>query len=347
MSIVSDKEWYDLPYPAAAARLVEMRTELRQKNLHDTEEPAARVARDARPGRSAHDSHERRNLQRSALPAHGERRRPLRPQRAPRRDRAGCRQPAEPESAHGEPRAPDAHDVPARRDRERARRRMDPVPGARLVRAQEGRREPHARYPDRGRRFVARASDARPGHARRHAQGARTRRGRRRTRTKTRTGGMARRCTAARPPSRRRCASAATGSSWSARAAVSASIAVTGSEITGFTENSWVGLSLLHGLFALEHNAICDMLRRHNAQWDDERLFQQARLVNAALLAKIHTVEWTTGDPAESDHAGRAAHQLAGRARRSAEGLHRPQRQRAARRYSGVADGSLRARRIR
>ena len=69
---------------------------------------------------------------------------------------------------------------------------------------------------------------------------------------------------------------------------------VTGREITGFTENGWVGLSLLHGLFALEHNAICDHLKKHNTKWDDERLFQQARLVNAALLAKIHTVEWST-----------------------------------------------------
>ncbi len=69
---------------------------------------------------------------------------------------------------------------------------------------------------------------------------------------------------------------------------------VTGKEITGFTENGWVGLSLLHGLFALEHNAVCDALKKHNPLWDDERLFQQARLVNAALLAKIHTVEWST-----------------------------------------------------
>jgi Animal haem peroxidase len=69
---------------------------------------------------------------------------------------------------------------------------------------------------------------------------------------------------------------------------------VTGKEITGFTENGWVGLSLLHALFALEHNAICDQLKKHNPLWDDERLFQQARLVNAALLAKIHTVEWST-----------------------------------------------------
>jgi hypothetical protein len=69
---------------------------------------------------------------------------------------------------------------------------------------------------------------------------------------------------------------------------------VTGREITGFTENGWVGLSLLHAIFALEHNAICDHLKRHNTKWDDERLFQQARLVNSALLAKIHTVEWST-----------------------------------------------------
>jgi hypothetical protein len=67
----------------------------------------------------------------------------------------------------------------------------------------------------------------------------------------------------------------------------------TGLEITGMTDNGWVGLSLLHGLFALEHNAICDRLRREFPAWDDERLFQQARLVASALLAKIHTVEWT------------------------------------------------------
>ena len=67
----------------------------------------------------------------------------------------------------------------------------------------------------------------------------------------------------------------------------------TGLEITGFTENAWIGLSLLHGIFAMEHNAICAMLKRHNPSWDDERLFQQARLVNSALLAKIHTIEWT------------------------------------------------------
>ena len=67
----------------------------------------------------------------------------------------------------------------------------------------------------------------------------------------------------------------------------------TGLEVTGMTENGWVGLSLLHGLFALEHNAICDRLKHDFPAWDDQRLFQQARLINAALMAKIHTVEWT------------------------------------------------------
>ena len=85
---------------------------------------------------------------------------------------------------------------------------------------------------------------------------------------------------------------------------------VTGREITGFTENGWVGLSLLHALFALEHNAICDQLKRHNPTWDDERLFQQARLVNAALLAKIHTVEWSTAILPARDHHRRPANEL-------------------------------------
>jgi len=69
--------------------------------------------------------------------------------------------------------------------------------------------------------------------------------------------------------------------------------AATGLELTGLTENSWVALSLLHGLFALEHNSICDRLAREFPTWDDQRLFRHARLVNAALMAKIHTVEWT------------------------------------------------------
>ena len=68
-----------------------------------------------------------------------------------------------------------------------------------------------------------------------------------------------------------------------------------GVDLTGFSDNYWVGLSLLHTLFVKEHNAICDHLKGSYPTWDDERLFLTARLVNSALMAKIHTVEWTPG----------------------------------------------------
>jgi hypothetical protein len=55
----------------------------------------------------------------------------------------------------------------------------------------------------------------------------------------------------------------------------------------------WLGLSMMQTLFTLEHNAICDRLRAEYPSWDDDDLFSRARLVNAALIAKIHTVEWT------------------------------------------------------
>ena len=55
----------------------------------------------------------------------------------------------------------------------------------------------------------------------------------------------------------------------------------------------WIGLAMLQALFTLEHNSVCDMLRAHYPHWNDEQLFQRGRLIIAALIAKIHTVEWT------------------------------------------------------
>src|SRR6266851_4820414 len=66
-----------------------------------------------------------------------------------------------------------------------------------------------------------------------------------------------------------------------------------GFEITGFNESWWLGLSGLHTLFAREHNLLCDELRTHYQDWSDERIYQTARLIVSALIAKIHTVEWT------------------------------------------------------
>jgi hypothetical protein len=68
----------------------------------------------------------------------------------------------------------------------------------------------------------------------------------------------------------------------------------------GSAANLWLGSLVLGLLFALEHNAICDELRRQDGRRrTDEELFQIARLVNGALIAKIHTLDWT---PAVLDH---------------------------------------------
>ncbi len=68
---------------------------------------------------------------------------------------------------------------------------------------------------------------------------------------------------------------------------------VGGSDLVGASNGWWLGLGLLHTLFMLEHNAICDHLAGSYPVWTDQQLFDTARLVNAALMAKIHTLEWT------------------------------------------------------
>lgn len=67
-----------------------------------------------------------------------------------------------------------------------------------------------------------------------------------------------------------------------------------GIDLTGFNDNYWLGLCMFHTIFTREHNAICDHLKENApGEWTDERLFDVARLVNSAVMAKIHTVEWT------------------------------------------------------
>ncbi|KAK9070605.1 hypothetical protein SSX86_011007 [Deinandra increscens subsp. villosa] len=66
-----------------------------------------------------------------------------------------------------------------------------------------------------------------------------------------------------------------------------------GIPISGDVRNCWAGFSLLQALFVKEHNLICDMLKEHYPEFDDEKLYQHARLITSAMIAKIHTIDWT------------------------------------------------------
>ncbi|CAL9137341.1 unnamed protein product [Musa textilis] len=73
-----------------------------------------------------------------------------------------------------------------------------------------------------------------------------------------------------------------------------------GIAISGDVRNSWAGVSTLQALFVKEHNAVCDALKASNAflqeenpDLNDEELFRYARLVTSAVIAKIHTIDWT------------------------------------------------------
>ncbi len=67
----------------------------------------------------------------------------------------------------------------------------------------------------------------------------------------------------------------------------------TGQPLTGFTENWWLGLQMFHELFVREHNTIAETLKAAYPNWTDDELFNKARMINAAIMAKIHTVDWT------------------------------------------------------
>lgn len=88
-----------------------------------------------------------------------------------------------------------------------------------------------------------------------------------------------------------------------------------GQEATAFPDSWSIGLSFYHNLFAREHNIIVDTFREMArtqpdadsglrnpsrpsevityAQISNDELFEIARLIVAAEIAKIHTIEWT------------------------------------------------------
>jgi hypothetical protein len=66
-----------------------------------------------------------------------------------------------------------------------------------------------------------------------------------------------------------------------------------GRDLAGVTGNWWLGLAMLHTLFLREHNSICEMLESEHPTWSDDELFNHARLINAALMARIQTLDWS------------------------------------------------------
>jgi hypothetical protein len=89
----------------------------------------------------------------------------------------------------------------------------------------------------------------------------------------------------------------------------------TGQEVAAFPDNWNIGLSFYHNLFVREHNSFVAAFRKRQretpdadaglrnpkrpeqvityAQASPEEIFQAGRLVVSAMIAKIHTVEWT------------------------------------------------------
>jgi prostaglandin-endoperoxide synthase 2 len=51
--------------------------------------------------------------------------------------------------------------------------------------------------------------------------------------------------------------------------------------------NSTIGYAAINTLFLREHNRIAGQLEANNPGWDDERLFQTARMINIVLLMKV------------------------------------------------------------
>ncbi|XP_059294867.1 alpha-dioxygenase 1-like [Lycium ferocissimum] len=66
-----------------------------------------------------------------------------------------------------------------------------------------------------------------------------------------------------------------------------------GKIISGDVRNTWAGLLALQALFVQEHNVVCDALKKEYPELEDEDLYRHARLVTSAVIAKVHTIDWT------------------------------------------------------
>ncbi len=233
-----------------------------------------------------------RQLERPGRARNGKPEHSFRPQRPPRPCLPGGQSgPARAEPASRQPEAPRPRALHPGGVDQRAGRRLDPVRGARLDEPRHGPRETHLARARQG-RHLARSEDGDPEHG--AGPGLGRRRGSRpSTRLTTPTGGTARRSTGTTRPSRSLRALGRTASStWAT---------------TGFTPRPSTSCSTRSGPAGTSGWASPSSRRSSHASttrsatrfaastrdWSDQQLYDKARLVNAAVMAKIHTVEWT------------------------------------------------------
>ena len=285
------RPWHRLPLPVALVNLIALRVELRQHNLTDTRTPGPERAPRGRhprpvpaPGRQVPDG--RRLVQRPGRPGHGDGRHPVRPQRG-----RSTRRAPEPMPGLMEPNPHTISRTLMRREHlhaghvaEPAGGRLDPVPDPRLVRP---RPRPGARLRDPAFPTGTPGTRTRCGcpHTLRGPHADRRRQGPAADLHQPAVAlvGRLERSTAA-PRSSSDAVRTFTDGKLCCRTAGCRSTPQTGTAITGFSENWWIGLGMLHTLFTLEHNAICDALKKEHPQMTRRRAVRHrpARQLRAA-----------------------------------------------------------------
>ena len=76
----------------------------------------------------------------------------------------------------------------------------------------------------------------------------------------------------------------------------------TGVHLSGFTDNWWIGLAMLHTIFTQEHNHICDLLARDHPDWNDAQLHGTAKLDQLRPDGQDSHHGVDAGDRAAPDH---------------------------------------------
>jgi alpha-dioxygenase len=66
-----------------------------------------------------------------------------------------------------------------------------------------------------------------------------------------------------------------------------------GTDKTGDQSNSWIGVTVLQNIFLKEHNFCAEQIAKENPDLTDEEIYGYCRNIISALVAKIHTIDWT------------------------------------------------------